>query len=219
MSNPSVRMKRLPSGPPSSGASDKKMKFSQSEVQTLIEQEVYAAVKQNETKLQHLIEPLQQLDRAVDYESAIQKLEARINTVTKKAEAAIAYMAKTEQMSPMPSLFNAKIISADSEDETMETTSKIDKKSVGNSSELFKIMETTRKALKVMHADNEALKAAIADFSEEEQPPVLTPYGSNEYKQLSRLIKQEPEDEHMNKKPEDIKQEKKSSGENQRHGG
>ncbi|KAA8584904.1 hypothetical protein FQN60_003598, partial [Etheostoma spectabile] len=107
MSNPSVRMKRLPSGPPSSGASDKKMKFSQSEVQTLIEQEVYAAVKQNETKLQHLIEPLQQLDRAVDYESAIQKLEV------------------------------------------------VDKKSVGNSSELFKIMETTRKALKVMHADNE----------------------------------------------------------------
>ncbi|KAF1379287.1 hypothetical protein PFLUV_G00174510 [Perca fluviatilis] len=207
MSTHSLRMKRLLSRPASSGASEKKIKVSQPQVQTLIEQEVYAALKKNETKLQGLIE---QLDPPVDYESAIQKLEARINTVTKKAEAAISYMTKTQEMSPLPSLFNVKIISADSEDETMETKSQTDKKSMGKSRELFKMMETTNKALKKMHADNEDLKAAIADFSEEEPPPVLTPYGSPECKGLAKLIKQEPDVEHMKKEPEDKQEEKNS---------
>uniref|UniRef100_A0A8C9YSY1 Activating transcription factor 7-interacting protein Fn3 domain-containing protein n=1 Tax=Sander lucioperca TaxID=283035 RepID=A0A8C9YSY1_SANLU len=200
-------MKRLPSRPASSGASDKKIKLSQSKVQTLVEQEVYAAVKKNETKLQGLIE---QLDPPVDYESSIQKLEARINTVTKRAEAAIAYITKTQEMSPLPSLFNVKFISADFEDEIQETRSQTDKKSMGNSRELFKMMETTNKALKKMHADKAALKDAIADFSEEQPPPVLTPYGSPECKGLTRFIKQEPDDEHMKKEPED-KQGKKNS--------
>ncbi|XP_028455835.1 uncharacterized protein atf7ip2 [Perca flavescens] len=207
MSTPSLRMKRLPSRPASSGASEKKIKFSQPQVQTLIEQEVYAAFKKNETKLQGLIK---QLDPPVDYESAIQKLEARINTVTKRAEAAISYMTKTQEVSPLPSLFNLKIISADSEDETMETKSQTDRKSMGNSRELLKIMETTSKALKKMHADNEDLKAAIADFSEEEPPPVLTPYGSPECKGLAKLIKQEPDVEHMKKEPEDKQEERNS---------
>ncbi|XP_078125801.1 activating transcription factor 7 interacting protein 2 isoform X2 [Sander vitreus] len=192
-------MKRLPSRPASSGASDKKMKLSQSKVQTLVEQEVYAAVKKNETKLQGLIE---QLDPPVDYESSIQKLEARINTVTKRAEAAIAYMTKTQEMSPLPSLFNVKFISADFEEETQETRSQTDEKNMCNSRELFKMMESTNKALKKMHADKAALKDAIADFSEEQPPPVLTPYGSPECKGLTRFIKQEPDDEHIEDKQE-----------------
>lgn len=45
------------------------------QVQTLIEQEVSAVGKKNETKLRGLLETIQQLDREVNYESAIQKLE------------------------------------------------------------------------------------------------------------------------------------------------
>lgn len=44
-------------------------------MQTLIEQEVHSALKKNETRLQSLIETIQQLDHGVAYESSIQKLE------------------------------------------------------------------------------------------------------------------------------------------------
>ncbi|TNN52909.1 hypothetical protein EYF80_036922 [Liparis tanakae] len=65
--------KKLKAKPPPAAAD--KIKFTQSEVQTLIEQEVDTAVQKKESKLQRLMETIQQLDRAVDYESSIQKLE------------------------------------------------------------------------------------------------------------------------------------------------
>ncbi|XP_039980222.1 activating transcription factor 7-interacting protein 2 [Xiphias gladius] len=191
-------MKRLPPMSSSAEATDKKIKISPSEVQTLIEQEVRSAVKKNETKLKGLIETIQKLECGVDYESSIQKLEARINMVTKRAEAALAYTTKTQKKSPHPSLVNMDIIRIDSEEETMETVSQIDKKSMDymdKSREFFQMMDTTKKALKKMRADNEALTAAIADLREEPPSPVLTPYGSPECKGLVRLIKKEPEDE------------------------
>lgn len=195
----------------SSGASDKKMKFSQSEVQTLIEQEVRTAVNKKEIKLQGLIGTIQLLDRAIDYESSIQKLEARINTVTKRAEAAIACMTKTQKKSPLSSLDNAKIIRADTEAETTETSSQTDKKSM-DCGELFQIMKTTKKALKRMHADNEALKDAIADLSEELPPPVLSPHGPPECKGLAGFMKKEPQDKEQqqnnDEEPEQCEQSK-----------
>lgn len=45
------------------------------QVQTLIEQEIHRTMKKNETKLQGLIETIQQLECGVDYENSIQKLE------------------------------------------------------------------------------------------------------------------------------------------------
>lgn len=45
------------------------------QLETLIEQEVDTVFKKRENKLQGLIGTIQQLDREVDYESSMQKLE------------------------------------------------------------------------------------------------------------------------------------------------
>lgn len=45
------------------------------QVQSLIKQEVCSAMEKNETKLKGLIETIEHLDRKVNYESTIQKLE------------------------------------------------------------------------------------------------------------------------------------------------
>ncbi|XP_067333342.1 activating transcription factor 7-interacting protein 2 [Channa argus] len=190
-------MKRLPSSPASSGAGEQKIGFSQSEVQKLIKEEIHSAIKSNETKLQGLIESVQQLACGVDCDRSIHKLEARINMVTKKAEAALAYLTRTQKKTPLPSLVNVHVIGEDSGDDLVNTTpqNKKSMNSMDKDGELLQMMETTKKALKRMRADNEALTAAIADLSDESPPPVLTPYGSPNCKGLACFIKKEPKDE------------------------
>ncbi|XP_070838226.1 activating transcription factor 7-interacting protein 2 [Chaetodon trifascialis] len=180
-------MKRPPSSSFSSGTNDKKIKFSQSEVQTLIEREVSKAVKKSETKLKGLIETIQHLDHGVDYDSSIQKLEARINTLTHRADAALAYMTKKE--GPLASPANTDIIRPDCK--AMETVSQNKKSTecMDKSGELFQMMESTKKALKKLSADNKALTAAIVDLSEELPLP-----HSPEWKGLVRVIKKEREE-------------------------
>nr|XP_040046956.1 probable serine/threonine-protein kinase kinX [Gasterosteus aculeatus aculeatus]XP_040046957.1 probable serine/threonine-protein kinase kinX [Gasterosteus aculeatus aculeatus]XP_040046958.1 probable serine/threonine-protein kinase kinX [Gasterosteus aculeatus aculeatus] len=173
----------------SSSAANKKMKCSQLEVQTLIEQEVRAAVQGRESNLKGLIETIQQLDCAEDYESSIQQLEARISRLTRKAEAAIAFMTKEQTKSPLPSLVKIQTNRADSEDEAMEVTPQPSEKS--KCRKLFQIMENTKKALNKMQVDNEALKGAVADSSEEQPPPVLSPYGSPNCKENVMAVTKE----------------------------
>ncbi|XP_034394606.1 activating transcription factor 7-interacting protein 2 isoform X2 [Cyclopterus lumpus] len=160
-------------------------------MQTLIEQEVHTAVQKKESKLKALIETIEKLDRDVDYMSSIQKLQTRINTVTKRAEAAIAFM--TEKKSPVPSSF-VNIKRRDSEDETMETAALTGIKSTNcmdDKGEDFEMMENTKQALQNMYANNEALKGAMEDLKEELPPPVLTPYGSPEAKVGAKRPKEE----------------------------
>uniref|UniRef100_A0A3Q3RNN4 Activating transcription factor 7 interacting protein 2 n=1 Tax=Mastacembelus armatus TaxID=205130 RepID=A0A3Q3RNN4_9TELE len=118
--------------------------------------------------------------------------QARINTVTKRAEAALAYMTRTQRKSALPSLANVDIIRVDPEDEAMGTISK-NKKSMDKHGELFQIMETTKKAIKKMRED-------IENLSEDPIPPVLTPYSSPQKKEHVRTLKKEPEDEQENEK-------------------
>nr|XP_020453556.1 activating transcription factor 7-interacting protein 2 isoform X2 [Monopterus albus] len=197
-------MKRLPSRPASSETSDKKIRFSQFELQTLIKQEVHCAVKKNEAKLLHLIETVGHLDHGADIESTIQKLEARISTVAKRAEAALAYMTETQKKGPLPPLVNVDVIRPHS-DEDQETMSQ------SKSPASVSALETTKKSLQKLRTDNEALRTAVADLCEVPSPPVLTPYGSPGSKTLLRIINKEPEDEQEKQKKQGLKEEKADS--------
>lgn len=175
-------MKRLPSTSASTGAGGQ-IQFSQSEVQALVKQEVRSAVQKNEARLQCLIETFQQLDNGLNYGKSIQNLEARINRVSKKAEAAISYVTKTQMQRPPPCSVNEDIISIDSEDESTETTSqnKKSRDSAARTGDVMKMMKTTKKALKKVHGFYEALTDATED-SEKKFPPVFNSHNRVECK-------------------------------------
>ncbi|XP_023128309.2 activating transcription factor 7-interacting protein 2 isoform X2 [Amphiprion ocellaris] len=176
-------MKRLPSTSASTGT-DGRIKISQSEVQALVKQEVRSAVRKHEARLQSLIETFQQLDNGLNCEKSIQNLEARINRVSKKAEAAISYVTKTQMKCPPPCSVNDDIISIDSEDESTETTSQNEKSrdSAARTGEVLKMMKTTKKALKEVHGFYEALTTATEDFKKN-IPPVFTSHNGLECKE------------------------------------
>ncbi|XP_040917613.1 uncharacterized protein atf7ip2 isoform X2 [Toxotes jaculatrix] len=133
-----------------------------------------------------------------DKKIKISQSEARMKTLTKRAEAALAYATKTQKKSPHPSLVNMDANRTGPEDETMETISQVDKKCtdfMDKSGDLFQMMETTTKVLMKMRTDNEALTAAIANLREKPPPPLLAPFGSPECKGPIRFVKKEPEEE------------------------
>ncbi|XP_041634009.1 activating transcription factor 7-interacting protein 2 [Cheilinus undulatus] len=181
----------------SSGSRDKKMKISNSEVQALIEQEVQTAVKQSETKLQGLMQSLLQLDQYIDFTGSNQKLEAKINMITRRADTAFAHPA---DKGAVPCPVNMAIVKSCPAGDPMETAPQIKsrakqtcRKSTGakvKRANHFEIKEKSRRALEKLHAEEEALTAAMADFTEEEElpPPVLSPF-------QSFPCKKEPEDE------------------------
>ncbi|KAG7505614.1 activating transcription factor 7-interacting protein 2 isoform X1 [Solea senegalensis] len=164
--------KRTPSLTPSQGPSDEKIKLSQSEVQLLIEQEVCNAVKRNEAKLLGLIEKIQNVDRAVEDERSIQKLEVRINMMSRRAELALAHMMQKKRSSP--SLSDTDIFRINPENGNVDTALQ-NKKCLDKSRKLFQTMEATKEALQKLHDDNQDLKAADL---REDLPSVLTPYNS-----------------------------------------
>ncbi|XP_033998988.1 activating transcription factor 7-interacting protein 2-like isoform X2 [Trematomus bernacchii] len=197
------QMKRLPTNSDSSGPSKKKIKLSQSEVQTLIEQEVQTALTKKENKLLGLIGTIQEQDESLDYKSSIQKLEERMNTVTRRAEAAIAFMTKTHKENPQPSLDNVKIKREDSaKDKKIPPGFKSDIESMEKRVEFLNMMKSTKTGLTKMQEDNESLKAVIA--KQKLPPPVPTPNGSSDCKES--LIKKEPDVEESKQSVEDSKQ-------------
>ncbi|XP_060945876.1 uncharacterized protein atf7ip2 isoform X2 [Limanda limanda] len=187
------KMKRSKSTSTSSGDADKIVKISKSEVQALIKQEVRNEAKMNKKKLKVLIETV--LDQSVDYEETIQKLEARINTLTKRAEAAVVHITNTHKKSPQRPPDKNDIIRIDSGDEAMETMSQTDVRDCTETiGEFFQEMKSTENALKKMRSDNEDLKAAMAT------PPAVT---ANESQGNVRILKKEPEAEEQREKKTD----------------
>ncbi|KAK1877361.1 Activating transcription factor 7-interacting protein 1 [Dissostichus eleginoides] len=197
----------VPSNSDSSGPSDKKIKLSQSEVQTLIEQEVQTALKKKENKLLGLIGTIQELDESLNYKSCIQKLEERMNTVTRRSEAAISFMTKTQKENPQPSLDNVKIKRADSAKDKMKIPPvvKSDIESMEKKVEFLNMMKSTKTTLTKMQEDNEYMKVVVARLTAKLPPPVPTPNGSSDCN--GTHIKKEPDHE-AEKKPtvEELKQ-------------
>ncbi|XP_051904120.1 epithelial membrane protein 2 isoform X4 [Hippocampus zosterae] len=82
-------MKRLCLPSDSSASCEKKIKFSQSELQMLVEEEVQKAIQKIATKMHILDESIQQLQQDMGFEESIQKLEERIEKITRRAEKAL----------------------------------------------------------------------------------------------------------------------------------
>ncbi|XP_061568399.1 activating transcription factor 7-interacting protein 2 isoform X2 [Cololabis saira] len=172
-------MESHPTGTVSAEASSLKKTFSKSEVEKMIEQEVHKAVKNSETRMQGLVETVQELTRDENFEKSIQKLQARINLVSKRTEKALSYLKKMEEKSPLPQ-DHTDTVRGDLKDEKMKTMLQNEERMEceTKSGELIKMVATTQNELKKICKDNEALTDAITDISHEEPPPILTPYGS-----------------------------------------
>lgn len=165
-----------------STSSSKRVKFSKSDVQMMIKREVNSALKENEDKLQSLIETVQQLDSEVDFESCLQNLETRINIITRRAEAAFACMPEKKSAVSRPTV--SQIFGTDSEEEDESNSLCTD-----NSSELSRAEENVQVALRKMRADKEALTAAAAHQDEEPPPSLFAPCRGPE---VESVQKQQP---------------------------
>ncbi|XP_032443369.1 activating transcription factor 7-interacting protein 2 isoform X1 [Xiphophorus hellerii] len=165
--------------PPVSGpaqAGDMRLKISQSEVQALIEQEVHKAVANKERQIESIIQHIQDTNDEASFVTSIQRLENRVDAITRRAEVALSHLASIQKQSSAASTGNTDILGKGPEYDPLEASSRIDSirtNCEAKSGELLKMMDTTRNALKNIRADNEVLTTALADL--EDPPPVLTP--------------------------------------------
>ncbi|MEQ2184761.1 hypothetical protein GOODEAATRI_011418, partial [Goodea atripinnis] len=121
-------LKTLPPGSGPTRASDMKLKISQSEVQTLIEQEVQKAVANRERELQSVIQHIQDTNDEIRLETSIQKLENRINAIARRAEVVFSHIANTQKQSSPSSTGNTDILRESPQHDPVEAMSQIEKK-------------------------------------------------------------------------------------------
>ncbi|XP_061761846.1 activating transcription factor 7-interacting protein 2 isoform X3 [Nerophis ophidion] len=153
-------MKRLL--PESDYPENGKKRFSKFELEAVIEREIRKVVNINNSRLQILEEAIQQLQHD-DYGSTMQKLEARIETITRRAKAALAAMETKKKRS----VKDSEIINIDSDDNSMPEiidTSK-DKKNY-----LIEIMESATSSLKRIQAENTVM-SAMENLCKAASPP------------------------------------------------
>ncbi|XP_061905449.1 activating transcription factor 7-interacting protein 2 isoform X3 [Entelurus aequoreus] len=155
-------MKRLL--PESDYPENGKRRFSKSELEAVMEREIQKAVHSNNSRLQILTETIQQLQHEIDYGSTMQKLEARIETIKRRAKAALA-AAETKKKR---SVKDSEIINIDSDDNSMPET--IDKRKK-KTNYLIEIMESTTSSLKRIQAGNTAVMSALENLCKAASPP------------------------------------------------
>ncbi|XP_061905448.1 uncharacterized protein atf7ip2 isoform X2 [Entelurus aequoreus] len=154
-------MKRLL--PESDYPENGKRRFSKSELEAVMEREIQKAVHSNNSRLQILTETIQQLQHEIDYGSTMQKLEARIETIKRRAKAALA-AAETKKKR---SVKDSEIINIDSDDNSMPET--IDKRKK-KTNYLIEIMESTTSSLKRIQAGNTVM-SALENLCKAASPP------------------------------------------------
>ncbi|XP_061837582.1 uncharacterized protein atf7ip2 isoform X2 [Nerophis lumbriciformis] len=155
-------MKRLL--PESDYLENGKKRFSKSELEAVIEREIRKVVNSNNSRLQILAETIQQLQHDIDYGSTMQKLEARIETITRRAKAALA-AAETKKKR---SVKDSEIINIDSDDNSMPET--IDTSKDKTKNYLIGIMESTTSSLKRIQAENTVM-SALENLCKAASPP------------------------------------------------
>ncbi|KAF6723465.1 Activating transcription factor 7-interacting protein 1 [Oryzias melastigma] len=167
-------------------------KFSQSEVQSLVEKEVQSAVKRKEMELQGLIDNIKEINHEADFESLMQKLQARIDNVSRKADKAFAYLTASQNKCPCP----ADITRKDPDNRSVETSSHTETLDVKTTKtgEIKHIIDKIRGALEKLHSEKDVLLASVSGLNAEAYPPFLTPYGSSKLKKCPDVKTPEKED-------------------------
>ncbi|XP_077415979.1 activating transcription factor 7 interacting protein 2 isoform X2 [Vanacampus margaritifer] len=159
-------MKRL-CEPSVSESCEKKIKFSQPELRILVEEEVQKAVKKNNTKLQVLAETIQQLQHDLDYEGSVQKLETRIEKISKRAEKVLTAVKSNKKLqSLLPSVvIDDEVIIIDCDDETVPQ--KINMSRTKNRQENENdVLVTIKNTLKELNNKKQGLSAIMSNLEE-----------------------------------------------------
>ncbi|XP_019723903.1 activating transcription factor 7-interacting protein 1 isoform X3 [Hippocampus comes] len=176
------RMKRLCPPSDSSASCEKKIKFSQSELQMLVEEEVQKAMQKIATKMHILDESIQQLQKDMGFEESIQKLEERIEKITRRAEKALTAI-KSDKKTSLPSYDDDDevITSMDCDDETESqkiNMSRMKKERQENKNDGLDTTENIQKELNKSKQGLPPMLSALADLCKSCSPPI--PESENE---------------------------------------
>ncbi|XP_051904118.1 epithelial membrane protein 2 isoform X2 [Hippocampus zosterae] len=175
-------MKRLCLPSDSSASCEKKIKFSQSELQMLVEEEVQKAIQKIATKMHILDESIQQLQQDMGFEESIQKLEERIEKITRRAEKALTAI-KSEKKTSLPSSYddNEVMISIDCDDDTESqkiNMSRMKKERQENKNDWLDATENIQKELNKSKQGLPPMLSTFADLCKSRSPPI--PENKNE---------------------------------------
>ncbi|XP_053708056.1 activating transcription factor 7-interacting protein 2 [Synchiropus splendidus] len=179
------------------------IRVSQSQLQSLVQQEVQLAMNSSQTKKQRLSEVVKKLECDFDYGRRIKKLESRVNMLSRRVDVAIAAMLKKEKKSAPQSdsedvVWIGPISGKDPAQSQIDDKSLISKDLING---VFQAMEVTKESLKRMREENGAL---VGDAQVEQPNLKCTPSVKGTQKEIKvemdmQLItpKTEPEESQL----------------------
>lgn len=171
----------------------------------MVEAEVQSAMKKKESKLDVLIDSIQQqLDEGSSCEASIKMLQARMLAVAEKAEKALSHLNErstppflsptTSYLAATPPLADPPVLHSHLEVKNVRTLSETSLSMDGV--RVSEFMENTQKQFESLRAENAALKAAFENIRERSTPSPTLRRPSGVIEGLAKLmhIKKEPVD-------------------------